>query len=185
MVSGMIFILWWAMGSYGCDWLRYIQAENVHPWLGEASKTHGIEKNTCNFESFSPDFQESFTCVSRYNPKRRIHDHQRSWLFLIHQLFLFLFRILFFSLQALGCETHFSPVRCDELHASLADCEEIRTQELRQAQHDAELAQRKRQQLLLALEVGQKCQKSIWIHVNWWLNWWQILQKKNEGWQSN
>jgi len=42
--------------------------------------------------------------------------------------------------------------RCDELHASLADCEELRTQELRQAQHDAELAQRKRQQLLLALE---------------------------------
>lgn len=93
--------------------------------------------------------------------------------------------ILLFTLQALGCETHFSPVRCDELHASLADCEELRTQELRQAQHDAELAQRKRQQLLLALEVGQKCPK---INVNSCELMAQLVTdfaKKNEGWQSN
>jgi len=92
---------------------------------------------------------------------------------------------LLFTLQALGCETHFSPVRCDELHASLADCEELRTQELRQAQHDAELAQRKRQQLLLALEVGQKCPK---INVNSCELMAQLVTdfaKKNEGWQSN
>ena len=98
---------------------------------------------------------------------------------------VFFIRILFFSLQAIGCETHFSPVRCDELHASLADCEELRTQELRQAQHDAELAQRKRQQLLLALEVGQKCPK---INMNSCELMAQLVTdfaKRNEGWQSN
>ncbi|CAK9101586.1 unnamed protein product [Durusdinium trenchii] len=42
--------------------------------------------------------------------------------------------------------------RCEELSAALADCEELRAQELRQAQRSAEHAQQKRQQLLAQLE---------------------------------